>query len=60
VNTELEYVQGIWNIVELEVDGHRLPSDGSQVLVKGERFTSLGTGAVYEGQVSGRPGRRLP
>jgi len=49
---ELEKLQGAWNIVSLEVDGQVLPSDGSQIVVKGGRFTTSGMGATYEGKLT--------
>jgi uncharacterized protein (TIGR03067 family) len=51
VNSELEHLQGTWNIVDLEVEGQRMPSDGSQFVITGEGFATLGAGAVYEGRL---------
>jgi len=50
--TDIEKLQGVWNIVALEMDGHAAGDPGdARIVVKGERFTSLSMGAIYEGTV---------
>jgi len=43
-------LQGTWNISALEVDGQPMAA-GGQIVVKGDRFTSLGVGFTYEGKL---------
>jgi uncharacterized protein (TIGR03067 family) len=43
-------LQGTWHITALEVDGQPATASG-QIEVKGDRFTGLGMGAVYEGKL---------
>ena len=49
---ELEKLQGVWNIVFLEIDGQRLPFGGGRIVVKGDLFTSSGMGATYQGKLT--------
>jgi uncharacterized protein (TIGR03067 family) len=49
-NPVLVKLQGEWNVTALEVDGQSMPASG-QVVVKDDRFVSLGMGADYEGQL---------
>jgi uncharacterized protein (TIGR03067 family) len=53
--TDLDVLQGAWSIAALEVDGESLPqfmlTEGS-IEVKGDRFRSVGMGAVYEGTLT--------
>lgn len=49
---DLEILQGAWNIVELEVDGNKMPESmlgGSQIIVKGSKFDTVSMGASYSG-----------
>ena len=48
---DLERLQGTWSIVSLEMDGQRLTGGGGQIVVKGDRFTTIAMGAAYEGTV---------
>jgi uncharacterized protein (TIGR03067 family) len=48
--TDLDRLQGSWQISSLEVDGHNIPAAGT-VVVKGRRFTSTDMEAVYEGEI---------
>jgi uncharacterized protein (TIGR03067 family) len=49
---EIKQLQGTWNIVTLEVEGRPMPPGDGRIVVKGERFTSLGMGARYEGKLT--------
>lgn len=54
MKTDLDLIQGVWNITSLEMEGQQMPGmvPGQAVLkVKGDRFTTSGMGAVYEGTV---------
>jgi len=46
---DLKQLQGIWNIVSLEVEGDEYPPLGSRIAIAGDRFVSLNMGAEYEG-----------
>ena len=49
---DLERLQGTWNVASVVIDGQQMPLDaanGPRVIVKGNRFTSIGMGAQYEG-----------
>jgi len=50
--TDLDKLQGTWNVTSLEVGGSEMPAGGACIVVEGSRFQSLGMGAVYEGTVS--------
>ena len=49
---DTDLLQGSWSVVTLEVEGQRMPSEmlsAARIVVKGDRFQSLGMGATYEG-----------
>jgi uncharacterized protein (TIGR03067 family) len=52
MNTDLEKLQGTWNIVEFELEGRKRPAGGSKVIVNGDGFTTIAMGAQYEGTVA--------
>jgi uncharacterized protein (TIGR03067 family) len=52
MNRDLDSLQGSWTVTTLEVDGQAMPAGmlgGVRIVVAGNRFTSSGMGAVYEG-----------
>jgi uncharacterized protein (TIGR03067 family) len=54
VKSDLDKLQGAWDIVALESDGNKLPAtmfSGAQIVIQGDEFESLGMGAVYRGNV---------
>lgn len=54
MKNDLDLLQGTWNISELEADGQKMPAamlQSAQILIQGNRFTSTGMGAVYEGTI---------
>jgi uncharacterized protein (TIGR03067 family) len=51
MKTDLERLQGTWNIVALEMDGQKMPSEGASIAIKGKRFTTTAMGATYNGMV---------
>jgi uncharacterized protein (TIGR03067 family) len=51
VTREIKALQGKWTIVSLEIDGQTMEGPSAQVVVKGDRFTTISMGAAYEGVV---------
>lgn len=49
---DLDRLQGAWNIVSLEMDGHKMSGAGARIVIQGKRFQTLGMGAVYAGMVT--------
>ena len=49
---DLDGLQGAWNLLSLEIEGQKMPGAGARIVVRGDRFTSIGMGATYEGTVS--------
>jgi uncharacterized protein (TIGR03067 family) len=50
MKTDLDKLQGTWDVAELEVDGQSMGSPGeARIVIQGSRFTSSGMGATYEG-----------
>lgn len=49
---DIDLLQGAWTVTTLEMDGRQVPSGmlgGARIVVQGDRFTSTGMGATYEG-----------
>jgi uncharacterized protein (TIGR03067 family) len=51
MSTELDKLQGNWNITSLEIEGQQMPSTGSRIIISGERFTTVAMGAEYSGTI---------
>jgi uncharacterized protein (TIGR03067 family) len=51
MKTDMETLQGAWNMVSLEMEGRKYPAGGSQIAIQGGRFTGLNMGAEYSGTV---------
>jgi uncharacterized protein (TIGR03067 family) len=51
--TDLETLQGSWDVTSVETDGQKMPgaAPGMKIVVKGSRFTSIGMGQTYEGRL---------
>jgi uncharacterized protein (TIGR03067 family) len=49
---DLDGLQGTWSLVSLEIEGQKMPGAGARIVVRGDRFTTIGMGATYEGTVS--------
>ena len=45
MNSDLEKLQGTWNIVEFELEGRKMPAGGSKIVVNGTSFTTIAMGA---------------
>src|SRR5260221_13728523 len=52
MNSDLDKLQGTWNIVEFELEGSKLPPGGAKIVVNGNSFTTVAMGAQYEGTVA--------
>ncbi len=55
MGTDVERLQGRWNVVALEIDGNKLPEGifgGARIMIDGNRFTTIAMGATYEGTFS--------
>lgn len=51
---DLDRLQGTWNVTALEVDGEQMDVSAlndARIVVTGDRFESLGMGALYEGTI---------
>jgi uncharacterized protein (TIGR03067 family) len=54
MSADLDQLQGTWNITSLEADGQMMPESalsGSNIVVRKNKFKSVGMGAVYEGRI---------
>src|SRR2546430_1570707 len=60
MTTDVEHLQGTWQVVDLETEGQRMDPAvvaGARIVVRGDRFISLGMGATVEGRVETGAGR---
>jgi uncharacterized protein (TIGR03067 family) len=51
---DLQKLQGSWNVTSLEADGQKMPHaafHGSQIVIEGDKFTSIAMGATYKGTI---------
>jgi uncharacterized protein (TIGR03067 family) len=48
---DLDNLQGTWSMISLELDGQPMSGGGAQIEVRGDRFTTIAMGAIYEGTV---------
>jgi uncharacterized protein (TIGR03067 family) len=63
VPQDLERLQGSWTVTALEVDGEAMPAgvlSEARIVIQGNRFTSTGMGAIYEGTLELDPSARPP
>src|SRR5438045_82093 len=51
MSTDLDQLQGTWNVTSLETDGLQMPSVDAYIVIQKNKFKSFGMGAVYEGTV---------
>src|SRR4029078_2948259 len=54
MKNDLELLQGTWSVTELAVEGQTMPESllsGARVIVRKNRFVSMGMGADYEGTI---------
>jgi uncharacterized protein (TIGR03067 family) len=52
---DLDRLQGVWTVTSMEVDGQTMPAAmlaEARIAIKGNRFTSTGMGAVYQGTLA--------
>lgn len=55
MQNDLELLQGSWDVSELEMEGQTISGGmlaNARVVITGNRFSSIGMGAVYEGTVT--------
>jgi uncharacterized protein (TIGR03067 family) len=46
---DLDRLQGTWNIVSMEMDGRKTTGGSARIVVRGDRFSTIGMGATYDG-----------
>ena len=54
MKTDIERLQGVWNVVSLEMDGQAMAAaalGGARIAIQGDHFTSTGMGSTYEGTI---------
>jgi uncharacterized protein (TIGR03067 family) len=52
---DLKQLQGVWNVISLDTGDRTLSGaalSGARIVIQGERFTTSGMGATYEGSVT--------
>ena len=55
MQSDLEHLQGRWQIVALQVEGQHLAKDsfgGARIVIDGDNFATIGMGGSYSGKVS--------
>jgi len=60
---DLKLLQGTWSVTALEVEGQKMPESmlaDAGITIEGNRFTSTGMGAVYEGTLKLDPSADPP
>lgn len=60
---DIDLLQGFWSITSLEMEGREMPANmfsSARIEVKGNRFTSLGMGAEYQGTLELDPSTNPP
>src|SRR5690349_482191 len=50
--TDLDFLQGAWHVVTLEIGGQPMPVGSARIVLRGDRFTTSGMGAEYEGRMA--------
>ena len=58
LSSDLSKLQGTWRVAALRMDGRAIPPAEfarAEIVVTGDRFTSTGMGAVYDGTLQLRP-----
>jgi uncharacterized protein (TIGR03067 family) len=54
MSKDLDLLQGTWTVAAMEMDGQSMPAGAlveARIAIEGNRFTSTGMGAVYEGRL---------
>ncbi len=52
MKNDASVLEGTWSIVSLEIGGRKMPVGTSRIVLKGDRFTTSGMGAEYEGTIA--------
>jgi len=47
--SDLDKLQGKWQMIAFEMDGQKIPPGSASIVIEGNKFTSLSMGAQYEG-----------
>lgn len=55
---DLKKLQGSWTVVELEVEGAKMPFGGSKIVIDGDQFTTVGMGSSYSGAMEIQPSKQ--
>jgi uncharacterized protein (TIGR03067 family) len=52
MKSDLDKLQGTWQVIEFEMDGRNIPPGSARIVIDGDKFTSLSMGAEYEGTMT--------